>query len=381
MLFDTVLAAVLAVLSLAEFSRAPAPGSAARPPEALGYVLVLVLSAPLVARRRHPRGALLVMLVVGTVLCVAGYRQSALGPPLSVGAYTVGVRCDLRRSAPVLAALALFLGVAALSDRDEVTVADLVLAGGSLAAFWWLGAGLRVRAAYARAVEERTGLQLQVHEDRARNAVMEERLRIARELHDVVAHSLTVVAVQSGMARHVVDTDPAAARTALDAISASSRSTLTELRRLLGVLRSEREPVGALTPTPGTADLDALLTHVRRTGLDVTLTVSGGPRELPPGLDLTVYRIVQEALTNVVKHAGTGAVVRVTLGYRTGELAVDVDDRDGAGPPGRGRSLGTGVGLIGMRERVATYGGLLTTGPTPDGFAVRARLPLPEVTP
>jgi signal transduction histidine kinase len=193
--------------------------------------------------------------------------------------------------------------------------------------------------------------------------VAEERLRLARELHDVVAHSISVIAVQSGVGAHVAKTQPEEAAKALAAIEVTSRAALTELRRLLGVLRQEDEPQGDLAPVPGLADLDSLLAEVAKAGLAVRLQVEGRPAQLPAGVDLSAYRIVQEALTNVVKHAGP-ARAQVAIRYRDHEVMVEVTD------DGRGAAVPTGDGR-------AVFGGDLQTGPRPGGgFRVAARLPL-----
>jgi len=226
-------------------------------------------------------------------------------------------------------------------------------------------------------LEERTAELEQAREELARRAVVEERLRLARELHDVVAHAMSVIAVQSGVGAHVAKTQPEEAAKALAAIEATSRAALTELRRLLGVLRQDSEPQASLTPVPGLANLDSVLTEVGKAGLAVRVRVEGTPSSLPAGVDLSAYRIVQEALTNVVKHAGP-AHAQVVVGYRDQEVTVEVidDGRGAATPVGDGR-MGTGHGLIGMRERVAAFGGELEVGPRPGGgFRVAARLPL-----
>ena len=230
---------------------------------------------------------------------------------------------------------------------------------------------------YAAQLEERTAELERAREELARRAVTEERLRLARELHDVVAHAMSVIAVQSGVGAHVADSRPEEVGKALAAIEATSRAALTELRRLLGVLRQDSEPQASLTPVPGLANLDSLLAEVGKAGLAVRVRVEGAPLQLPAGVDLSAYRIVQEALTNVVKHAGP-AHAQVTIGYRDQEVSVEVID-DGRGavtPVGDGRE-GTGHGLIGMRERVAAFDGELEVGPRPSGgFRVAARLPL-----
>jgi len=253
-----------------------------------------------------------------------------------------------------------------------------------VAAAWLLGHFVGVRRAYTARLEDRTAeleertAQLdQAREELARRAVTEERLRLARELHDVVAHAMSVIAVQSGVGAHVADTQPEEAAKALAAIEATSRAALTELRRLLGVLRQNSEPQGDLAPVPGLADLDSLLAEVAKAGLAVRLRVEGSPSQLPAGVDLSAYRIVQEALTNVVKHAGP-ASAQVRIRYGDHDVTVEVTD-NGRGVmalAGDGR-VGTGHGLIGMRERVTAFGGDLEVGPCPGGgFRVAARLPL-----
>jgi len=207
-------------------------------------------------------------------------------------------------------------------------------------------------------------------EEEAKRAVADERLRIAQELHDVVAHSMGVIAVQAGVGAHVIDDDPAEAKRSLEAIATTSRGTLVEIRRLLGVLRSDGD--AAYQPAPGLADLDRLVADVGGAGLDVALCIDGERGDVPPGVDLTAYRIVQEALTNVLKHAGP-AHTTVTVGYEPGALRLEIAD-DGRGV--NGRASQGGHGLLGMRERVGVYGGSLQAGPAQGGgFRVVARLP------
>jgi signal transduction histidine kinase len=244
-----------------------------------------------------------------------------------------------------------------------------------IGAAWLLGHFVGVRRAYTARLERTAELE-RTRAEQARRAVAEERLRLARELHDVVAHSISVIAVQSGVGAHVAKTQPEEAAKALAAIEATSRAALIELRRLLGVLRQEGEPQGDLAPVPGLADLDGLLAEVAKAGLGVRLRVEGTPSPLPAGVDLSAYRIVQEALTNVVKHAGP-ARAQVTIRYRDQEVMVEVTD-DGRGvtaPTSNGRAR-VGHGLIGMRERIQVFGGDLEAGPHPvGGFRVAARLP------
>jgi signal transduction histidine kinase len=209
-------------------------------------------------------------------------------------------------------------------------------------------------------------------EDRAVTAiagreVADERLRIARELHDVVAHAMSIVAVQAGVAAHVIDSQPDEAKRMLENVRVTSHEALDEMRRLLGVLRGDAE----LAPAPGLHDVEALAESLRTAGIPVTLTIDGTPTAVPAGVDLTAYRIVQEALTNVVKHAGPAVAAEVHVQYDAGAVIVEVTDDGRGGFAGDG-----GHGLLGMRERVAVFGGELTTGPkVGGGFQVRATLP------
>jgi signal transduction histidine kinase len=248
---------------------------------------------------------------------------------------------------------------------------------GVIAVAWVLGHFVGDRQVYAAQLEERTAELEGAREELARRAVTQERLRLARELHDVVAHAISVIAVQSGVGAHIANTQPKEAARALAAIEATSRAALEELRRLLGVLRQEDEPQGDLAPVPGLADLEGLLAELAKAGLAVKLRVNGRRPSLPAGVDLSAYRIVQEALTNVVKHAGS-ARVQVVIGYGDQDVRVEVtDDGRGAVTSVSDGRAGTGHGLIGMRERVAAFGGDLEVGPGRDGgFRVAARLPL-----
>jgi signal transduction histidine kinase len=207
--------------------------------------------------------------------------------------------------------------------------------------------------------------------ERTMTAVLEERTRIARELHDIVAHSMSVMVVQAGAAEQVVDDDPERAREALRQIRSTGTGALAEMRRMVGVLRDPDE-AGLLAPQPGLAGLEALVEDARGAGLPISLSVSGEPRELPAGLDLAAYRIVQEALTNVRRHARSATTVTVELNFGEDDLSIDVTD-DGRGAV----STEGGHGLIGMRERAQLYGGRLRAVAQPDrGFHVTAHLPL-----
>ncbi len=234
---------------------------------------------------------------------------------------------------------------------------------------WMIGYSVRQRRAYIDM------LQVQA----ASSAVEQERLRIARELHDVVAHSMSVIAVQAGFGEYVIDSNPADARAALAAIQATSREALAELRRMLGMLRQQETGAVPLAPEPRLADLDRLIERTRAAAIGVSLIRAGPARDLPASLDVSAYRIIQEALTNVVRHAGGGARCTVTVAYSEEVLMVEVTDDGGLGG-GQHHPPGCGHGLIGMRERVHLCRGEFSAGPLPyGGFRVHARLPVPEL--
>jgi signal transduction histidine kinase len=376
-LFDSGLALVAAGLStsLFVFENGPVGSGLPRGTLALAYALALVHTLPLAARRRFPGAVLATSVASGLAVAALGLPPIVLGPAIVVAVYSVAAYGSGWISLAGLAAAE--LGSAAVQLTPGRVQAPTVVSNGLvIGAAWLLGHFVGARRDHTARLERTAELE-RTRAELAHRAVAEERLRLARELHDVVAHAISVIAVQSGVGAHVASTQPQEAAKALAAIEATSRAALTELRRLLGVLRQEGEPQGSLAPVPGLADLDGLLAEVAKAGLAVRLRVEGTPAPLPAGLDLSAYRIVQEALTNVVKHAGP-ARAQVTVGYRDQEVMLEVTD-DGRGAvtlvsdgPAR-----VGHGLIGMRERVAAFGGDLEVGPRPGGgFRVAARLPL-----
>ncbi|HSO54958.1 MAG TPA: histidine kinase, partial [Actinomycetes bacterium] len=280
------------------------PGS---PRSVAAYLLVLGHPLPIAVRRRWPLAALATGLATGAAFAALGLNLVVLTVALLIYLYTVGARCPRRVSLAGLAATeALLLLVWLARPRSIGDGGSLVVDGLILAAAWWLGDGARRRQEAVVTAQQRAAELERAREELARRAVTEERLRIARELHDVVAHSMSIIAVQSGVGVHVLDSQPEEARKALVAVEATSRQALVEMRRLLGVLRQEHEPRGSLAPAPGLAEVEALAAEVARAGVRVEVRIEGTPPELPAGLDLSAYRIVQEALTNVVRHAGAG---------------------------------------------------------------------------
>jgi signal transduction histidine kinase len=373
---------VIALLSLwLEWSIAePLPAI----PLPLAVTLLVLLVIPLIWRRRYPYAVLAtctVIMVIAAAVKVPGLAWTVNAWALSF--YSAGAYGQDRWRTPLrLVALAAFIGVVvyefawlspqrnAVSQEFLMIVPILanILVGG---ATWWFSDAVRLAREREVQLAART-LQLeQEREANARRAVLEERVRIARELHDVVAHHVSLMGVQAGAARRVLSRDPAQAEAMLNAIESNSRQAVAELQRLLGFLR--REDDNSLAPQPSLQHLDALLTQMQEAGLPVALHLEGDARPLPPGVDLSAYRIVQEALTNTLKHAGPARAV-VTLRYGPRALDIDVSDNGQASPNG---SLRSGNGMLGMRERAALLGGWLQAGPQPDaGFRVQAHLPL-----
>jgi signal transduction histidine kinase len=378
-LFDSGLALAAAGVSTLMFTELTnvAPLALPRGTLALGGGLVLLHTLPLAARRRFPGAVLATCVASGLAFAALGLPPVILGVAILVAAYSVAAYGSRWVSLAGLAVAAVGSTAVQLTPGKfemPTPVGNTLILG----AAWLLGHFVGVRRAYTDQLERTAELE-RTRAEAARRAVVEERLRLARELHDVVAHSISVIAVQSGVGAHVASTQPEEAAKALAAIEATSRAALVELRRLLGVLRQEGDPQGDLAPVPGLADLEVLLAEVAKAGLGVRLRVEGTPSQLPAGVDLSAYRIVQEALTNVVKHAGL-ARAQVTIRYGDQDVTVEITD-DGRGAvtsvsDGRAR---VGHGLIGMRERVHVFGGDLEAGPRPGGgFQVAARLPYAE---
>ncbi len=329
-----------------------------------GIALGVAATLPLLWRRQRP-------VEVVTVVTAASIATVALGPwlpfPLGVALYTLAARPNGRGARSVGAAsVAAVAATLAVTNRSHL--GDSVWHLLFLAAAWLLGDSLRSRRAYILEIEEKAERLERERELQSRRAVAEEQARIARELHDVVAHALSVIVVQAAAADDVFEVEPRRAREPIRAIELAARSALGDLRRVLGILHGDAE----YAPQPGLGRLDALVEQVRATGLEIALEVEGAPRPLPAAVDLSAYRIVQEALTNTLKHARAAhATVRVRYGP---ELDLEIGD-DGAGGESNGGTGGSG--LIGMRERVAVLGGSVATGPRPGGgYLVSARIPI-----
>ena len=356
---DILLSAVLTGLALGSLV-------SKRDPDWLDVVLVFLTTAPVALRQRAPVVTSVIVLAALASWGLLGRADGDIpvgGIGVLIAIFTVAVLRPRWVAAVIfLGALTVTIGfvrtTAPLAGWPEFSQAALVLVGA-----WVLGEGTR-----------RWGQRAERAAAQAAQAVADERVRIARELHDIVAHHMSVVALQSGLAEYVIDTDLPTARKALGAVGDASREALLEMRRLLDVLRVDHSTDSDFSPQPGLAALDELVERARSAGLPVDVVVTGPVRPLPPGPDLCAYRVVQESLTNVLKHAGH-AQARIDLEYGDTTLTLKVVD-DGSTPPAQPAAV-TSHGIRGMRERAELYGGVLTAGPRREGgFAVVARLPL-----
>jgi signal transduction histidine kinase len=354
----------------------------------LSIGLLLLQTLPLAFRRIQPVPVLAVTLTA--TIAHAWFAPESLTTTLGslIALFTVGERLERRHSAVAAAiALAAFGGVILAKAPLPASLSSLVQTEMTVFVAWVLGTWARDRQAHLGIVEERAKLLERERETNERRAVTEERERIARELHDVVTHHVSVIVIQAGAAIRALDRRPDDARQALTAIDGTARQALSDMRRMLGILGSTPDATeprtaegdAALAPMPGLGNLGQLLEQVRAAGLPVELSVTGQAHALDPGIELSAYRIVQEALTNTLKHAH-GARARVDVRYGSDTLEVRVTDEGGSGERGIGVAGEPGHGLIGMRERVALFGGELDAGPQPGGFRVVARLPLAAAT-
>lgn len=372
---DRVLVAALAVMYVVELLRWDDVRLAPAVPLGVGACFLLLL------RRQLPVvTAVLVLLAIQLVGHVApGFDDEAIGIPLlmvvaiySLGRWAWGIQAWLGFSVVVACVVSFVIGDGATDASDFAF--GIAFVGTP----WGVGVALRLRRDREDQLQADAERLRSDHEDSARRAVAAERARIARELHDVVSHAISVTVLQARGGRRMVGVDDAAVRRSLDAIEQTNTAALGDMRRLLAVLRDTEDagPDG-LVPQPSLSRLEELVEQVRSSGLTVDLEVSGTPGIVPPGVDLSAYRIVQEALTNVLKHAGPRARARVQVVYTPDDVDVAVSD-DGRLPAnaGQGTRRAEGHGLINIRERVAVVGGTVTSGPGPDGgFVVRAHLP------
>ncbi|MCX5060464.1 MULTISPECIES: sensor histidine kinase [unclassified Streptomyces] len=348
--------------------------------------IVLLLCLVIALRRRMPEKMLLLTIGLGLAQVALDVETTAADFAMLVIVYTVAATGARWASWLALAVGLCAAPTAQLRWPNEHSsglgnLATMVFMTVPFALAWVLGDSIRTRRAYFAQLEERAARLEKEREAQAKVAVAAERARIARELHDVVAHNVSVMVVQADGAAYVLDAAPDQAKKALETISSTGRQALAEMRRLLGVLRTgEHKEVGEYVPQPDVEQIDDLVEQCRTSGLPVDFKVEGTPRPLPSGVELTAYRIVQEALTNTRKHGGPNTGASVRLVYFDDGLGLLVED-DGKGAPHElyeeGGADGQGHGLIGMRERVGMVGGTLDAGPRPGGgFRISALLPL-----
>jgi signal transduction histidine kinase len=340
----------------------------------LDIMLAFIVAGPLLFRRRFPFGA---PLGVGAGVVIASFADNSLVPfdfiTFLAGCAAVFLLAQLRDWRQAVAGLAMAIGVEAIVVRNDPRgqLGQFIFVSLIFAVVWVVGFTLGRKFAEADEAKERAARAEREREARARAAVAEERARIARELHDVVGHSVSVMTVQASGVRRLLRPEQEREREALLIVERTGREALAEMRRMVGVLRRPEE-APALAPQPSLEHVDRLVQQTCEAGLPVELRVEGEATELPAGVDLTAYRLVQEGLTNALKHA-RATRAEVVVSYGDGEIEVTVSD-DGAG---LGNGDGGGHGLVGMRERVSVYGGDLDAGPRPGGgYRLRARLPL-----
>ena len=368
-LLDIGLALLLLVAGAAE---ALAGGAGGVPWPVVAWV-VIGTSVPLAWRRSAPLLVLVSVLVVVGVTDTRWHAMDDLSVPfagLLLATYASGAYTDRRDG--LISAVIIAVTVLAMSfSIGEDPIGDALFIGGILFAVWGAATVVRSRHELTVALAARTVELEHEREEKAKLAVAEERARVARELHDVVAHSLSIMVVQAGAERRAIAGERPQTAEVLGTIEQTGRAAMAEMRRLLGMLRRSDDEL-ALAPQPSLAYVEDLVAQVREAGMPVELTVEGDPCPLPRGIDLSAYRIVQEALTNALKHAGP-ASARVAIRYGAGALEIEIsDDGHGAEEP----APAGGHGLIGMRERVALFGGDLAAGRrSGGGYAVRARLP------
>ena len=370
--------AVLAVVEVATVSRKAVPGE--RVADGFAYALVIAGSVSLIWRRRAPIGVLAIVTAVLATFWLRGHGAllAVLGLP---ALYAVAAHAEHRRRAwwaitVACVSLMIVASVSVFDKPDGFVYLEAVSVAAFLIAASAAGVLIRNRERIFVDTERRAAAAEADRLAEAERAVIRERSRIAREMHDVVAHAMSVVAVQAAAGREIVHTNPDKAAEVFAKIETVGRESLTELRRMLGVLRETGDDAASLSPQPGIADIAAAVTRSSATGVATELVIEGRQQPLPPGVELAAFRIVQEALTNVLKHAGKSASATVRISYERNDLVVEVID-DGRGAATSLSSIGTGNGLIGMRERVEIYGGKFTSGPRPGGgYAVRAILPV-----
>lgn len=371
-LVDACLAAFFVVFSVLTVTTQEITGNL-HPARPVDIVLAALVAAPIAVRRRMPLAAVSVGCASVFVLVTTHGPEGSTPLAVAVLVYSVAVWSPMRRAViGLLIAVSTLAAIAVFGD-GELTFLDAGFTTALFSIVWASGVAVRARRDASEARIRRTIAQAELSASRAARAVAEERLRIARELHDVVAHSISIIAVQGGVARHFLHDDLIQTDAALAAIADTSRSTLAELRRLLGVLRDADGQI-VNSPAPTLADLPQLIDDMRTLGMPISLRVTGCSSTDHLAIEMSAYRVIQESLTNVVKHAGDTRHVGVDVSQLPDRLDIRVED-DGSGTTGAGASRGNG--LIGIHERVGVWGGTITAEPRPEGgFVVAASFPL-----
>jgi signal transduction histidine kinase len=380
---DTLIASILTAASLVGLLvhlhvDLPEGGTDAINPnlDTLGIVLALLQTVPLVWRRVAPVVVLAVCSIAMFLFFYLGYLPSFASFGFLLALYTVAAHRERRISIPAALASAAVVLMLLIGSKEPIELDAFFAEGLVVGAVWFIGDGLRIKRSQVINLEDRATRLEREREEAAQNAVTEERRVIARELHDMVAHNVSVIVAQSAAAQRVIDANPEEGHIALRSIEDSGREALVEMRRLLGLLRTDHDRPDVRHPQQGLDDIGALLSQVREAGLLVRLTVEGTPRPLPAGLDLSAFRIVQEALTNVLKHAGPASAA---VGIRYGRSSLDLTISDnGSGLDAEDPDpLRARYGHLGMRERVGLFGGSLRVGPRlGGGYEVVVSLPL-----
>jgi signal transduction histidine kinase len=380
-MLDGGLATLLLVFTVVAIAKRREPGHPVGTTwDALRYLAAFVACVSLPFRRRWPGMVLAATATADAALIALGVH----GPvqiAVALAIYSAAVASPGRLPVGTLGAVVAAMLLGALIAPNGPEWAAVIAGPAVVLVGWFAGENARARRAYAQGLTERAAERERQREERVRQAATDERVRIARELHDIVAHAMSLIAVRAGAARIVLDKQPNDAREALSIIETTSRRALREMRRLVGVLRQPDDTSHAdLEPAPRLADLDDLIRQTDQAGVHVDLEVTGHVRPLPAGVDVSAYRIVQEALTNVVRHAGATSA-RLRIRYQSHGVEIELVD-DGATAPDRSAPRqppdGSGHGLVGMRERVALYRGELIAEPTSKGYRVFARLPVED---
>jgi signal transduction histidine kinase len=360
---DIAIAAVVVVVGVVEFVLEDIQ------PAGVAIPMAIIAGSSLAFRRRWPLVVVSICFAALAIDTWAGVPLSQPATPMTwivLSQYTAARHCTLKGA---IAGLAIGLGIFATTLAKDAS--DLVFGLIIILAPWLVGLAMRSRVADSIELAARADTLERTRDEQVQVATTEERRRIARDLHDVIAHSISVMVVQAGAAAEIVDRNPERASQALRDVQDTGRSALTEMSTLLGVLRESGEEIG-LAPQPGLADVESLLNQTRAAGLPVQLKIEGQRRELPAGIELSLYRVIQEALTNARKHAGEASAC-VTIAFEPRVVRFAITD-DGAGSDD---GYGGSQGIIGMRERVTIYQGTLEAGPRPGGgFEVRGCIPL-----